>query len=100
MVVQDDGFVVEGYPASDSMCIGMYGNKEQYSNPETTVCQDNQFFFLVTSQDGWNWSAQATLDDKISAVCGLGYEKASADAEGWLARAVYSGDIKKNIYSV
>ena len=26
--------------------------------------------------------------------------KASADAESWLARAVYSGDIKKNIYSV
>lgn len=26
MVVQDDGFMMSGYPAQDSMCIGMYGN--------------------------------------------------------------------------
>ena len=40
------------------------------------------------------------MDEKINAVCGLGYEKATADAEGWFAKAVYAGDIKKNIYSV
>ena len=100
VVIQDDGFSLAGYPASDSMCIGMWGNRDQFKDPETSVCQDNQFFFLVTSQDGWNWSAQATLDSKINAVCGLGYEKATPDAEGWLAKAVYTGDISKNVYSV
>ena len=49
IVVQDDGFVLRGYPASDDMCIGMYGNKDQYSDPDTTVCSASQFFFLVTS---------------------------------------------------
>jgi hypothetical protein len=33
--------------ASDNMCIGMYGNQKQYTNPDTTLCMKNQIFFLA-----------------------------------------------------
>lgn len=74
--------------AADRMCIGMFGQKEQRDNPATTVCNDNQIFFLVKNQTEWDWGAKATNQHHFDAVCGLGKEKASASAKGWIARGV------------
>ena len=99
-IVQDDGFVVEGFLASDVACYGMAGNRRQFTNPSTTVCVNNQVFFLVDKQDDWNWGADATDNRRVDAVCGLGYEQPSADAVGWLARAANQNLIKRNAYSI
>lgn len=99
-IVQDDGFQVEGYLAADDMCLGMFGNKKQYENPETTVCMANQIFLLAEGQSDWNWGARATDGKHIDAVCGLGKEKSSMNAQGWLARAAHSDKIKHVAYSI
>ena len=58
--VMDDGFVVSGGVASDYMCVGQYGNKASiYKDPYTTVCLEEQAFFLVEKQIDWNWSSKA-----------------------------------------
>ena len=72
--MQDDGFQLSGFFAADSMCIGMFGNKKQYTNPETTVCLSSQTFFLANSESDWNWSGRATDTKHIEAICGLGKE--------------------------
>lgn len=100
MLVQDDGFVVNGFMASDSTCIGMYGNSKQFHNPTTTVCMENQVFFLVDNQTDWDWHAKATDVKHLDAVCGLGKEKSSMRAKGFLARAVHLDHLKHNIYSI
>ena len=93
-VVQSDGFTVAGGPCSDYMCIGQYGSKASiYKDPRTTVCMDDQVFFLVGQQLDWNWSAKATDVKYIDSVCGLGKEKLSPYPEGWIARAVHEGHI-------
>ena len=46
-LIKDDGLELEGYMAMDYMCIGMYGNTKQQNNPTSTVCNENQVFFLV-----------------------------------------------------
>ena len=88
-MVQDDGYSLQGRAAQDNMCIGMYGLSSQVKDPHTTVCMRNQNFFLVDKQLSWDWSSQVSKQAKIDAVCGIGYEKANADAQGWLARAIY-----------
>ena len=100
MLVQDDGFVVNGYMASDSTCIGMFGNSRQFHNTETTLCLENQAFFLVHNQTDWDWSAKATDVNHLDAVCGLGKEKSSMRAKGFLARAAHLDYLKHNIYSI
>ena len=84
----------------DRTCIGMYGNKRQLNNPETTVCDRNQMFFLVDKQTEWNWSAKATDNKHIEAVCGLGKEDAVPGAQGWISREVLAGGLQKNAYSI
>lgn len=59
-----------------------------------------QNFFLVSDQFEYDWPARVKNDKHIDAICGLGKEKATSTAEGWLARAVYLGEGFKNIYSV
>ena len=63
---------------------------------------NSQNFFLVDEELSWDWSSQVGNQAKIDAVCGLGYEKANADAQGWLARAIYEREQFKwqNIYSI
>jgi len=99
-VVHDDGFAVSGYMSADSMCFGMFGNREQFENPETTVCMNNQFFLLADSQIDYDWSSKATNDKHIDSICGLGKEKSSMTAKGWLARAAHNGDLKNLVYSL
>ena len=86
--------------AADNMCIGMYGNQKQYTNPATTLCMKNQIFFLADDQSEWNWGAKATDKKHIDAICGLGREKSSMRAQGWLARATHLNYLKHNIYSI
>lgn len=76
-VIKDDGLELEGYMAMDYMCIGMYGNTKQQNDPKSTVCNENQVFFLVDKQDEWSWGARATNKKHIDSVCGLGHERAS-----------------------
>ena len=99
-IVTDDGFVVEGKMAMDDSCYGMYGTLKQRSNPETTVCIQNQIFFHVDAQDDWDWGARATNMYHIDGVCGLGKEKASETSQGMLARASQAGLLKSNSYSI
>ena len=99
-VVTDSGFVVEGKMAMDNSCYGMYGTLKQRSNPETTVCVQNQIFFHVEAQNDWDWGARATNMYHIDGVCGLGKEEASASSQGMVARAAQAGDLKSNSYSI
>lgn len=78
----------------------MYGNRKQTENPQTMVCNENQLFFLVDDQQEWNWSAKATDNKHIDAVCGLGHEKATPKSQGLVARAANEGLIRNNAYSV
>jgi len=55
----------------------MYGTKKQVENPLTSVCNNNQMFFLVNKELEWNWYAKATDKKHIDALCGLGHEKAT-----------------------
>ena len=98
--IRDDGFVLQGKLSMDTMCLAMYGNRKQTGNPSTTVCNENQLFFLVNEQEEWDWGARATDNKHIDAVCGLGHEKASSKAQGFVARAAHEGLIKRNAYSV
>jgi hypothetical protein len=86
--------------AMDKMCIGMYGSRHQMSNSNTTVCSHDQIFFLVQNQTDWDWGAKTSNNFYVDAVCGLGKEKAEPGAQGWIAKAVQSGVIKHNTYSV
>ena len=99
-VESHDGMLVSGYYATDSMCIGHYGTYEQFTDAHTTVCMKQQKFFLVTEATKWDWSMRATDTKHIDSVCGLGKERPSEHAEGWLARAVYEGRLKEDIYSL
>ena len=99
-VARDDGFVVTGYMAADYMCMGMFGNKKMYTNPSTTVCMNNQVFFLAEEQTEWNFGGKASDAKHLDAICGLGKEKASPTALGWLARAKQMNYLDNQIYSV
>jgi hypothetical protein len=98
--IRDDGFVLQGKLSMDYMCLAMYGNAKQTGNPSTTVCNENQLFFLVNEQEEWDWGARATDNKHIDAMCGLGHEKASSKAQGFVARAAHEGLIKRNAYSI
>lgn len=98
--MHDDGFTVEGYMAADTMCMSMFGTKKQYENPTSTVCMTHQFFLLAESQTDWNWSAKATDTKHIDAICGLGKEKSSMNAKGFLARATHEDKLRHNTYSI
>merc|ERR1711862_232515 len=84
----------------DSTCWAMYGNRRQSTNPETTICYENQLFFLVHEQMEYDWGAKATDNNHIDAMCGLGHEKASDKAQGLVARAAHEGLIRQNAYSI
>ena len=99
-IAQDDGFTVKGYMAADYMCMGMHGNKKQFTNPSTSICMKNQVFFMVDEQSDWNWGAKVSNGKHVDAICGLGKEKASMRAKGWLARAKHLNLIHKQVYSV
>ena len=36
----------------------------------------------------------------VEAICGLGKEKATSSAQGWIARGVNSGEIRRNACSI
>lgn len=70
------------------------------NNPATSVCHENQLFFLVHNQTEWDWGAKATDKKHVDSFCGLGHEMASKDAQGFVARAAYHGQIRRNAYSI
>ena len=82
------------------MCIGMFGTHKQYLDPHTRICMEDQPFFLVQQTLDWNWSAKATDIKYVESICGLGKEKSSKRAQGWLARAVNETYITNNTYSI
>lgn len=85
---------VSGYLGKDQVCIGHYGTYEEFTDNSTTVCMTDQSFLLVNSISGSNWDMRATDMKYVDSVCGLGKEVPSAEATGWLARAVYEGNLK------
>ena len=60
----------------------------------------NQIFLLAEGQSDWSWGARATDRKHIDAICGLGKEKSSMNAQGWLARAAHSDKIEHVAYSI
>ena len=54
----------------------------------------------MDKQDEWSWGARATNKKHIDSVCGLGHERASENAQGWIARAAHEKKIAKNAYSI
>ena len=85
--------VFSGYNARDQVCIGHYGSYEEFTDKHTTVCMTEQSFMLVNTVSEFYWDMQATNTKYIDSVCGLGKEMPSAEATGWLAKAVYQGNL-------
>ena len=100
MVVRDDGFILHGFTAADTACIGGWLKRKSATFKEETICMNNQIFFHADRLSEYDWPARATNKRHINAICGLGKEKTSGEAVGMLARAKKMNLIDSQTYSV